>query len=83
MVGWGPRSWFELPVTISATGARDDVTFLGFEGTVLFRLLEGAPVFPTTPKVPLVDGFRSTFTLRLRCRAGATPMRSPRTRSAP
>ncbi len=37
VVGAGRASVFELPVSLIPTGERDDVSFAGFEDTVLFR----------------------------------------------
>ena len=65
VVGTGASSVFELDVTFTPTGARDDVAFAGFGSTVLFRTLAGTPEFPgTTPAV--LDGDRPVaVTLRL------------------
>jgi hypothetical protein len=67
-VGGGPRgrSYFDLPVTITATGARDDVSFAGFEGTVLFRLVSPpTPALGEAEPLPLVDGVQEEVVLRL------------------
>lgn len=61
IVGEGPDSVLELPVTMTPTGKRDDVRFGGFGSTVLFNQAEGSPAdvdvaltgrpFTTTMKV--------------------------------
>lgn len=63
--GTGRASYYELPVTITATGDRDDVAFGGFERTVLFSLREGSAVWPTTPPAPLTAGTTLEPVLRL------------------
>ncbi|MEO9324324.1 hypothetical protein ABFT23_12595 [Nocardioides sp. C4-1] len=63
--GRGRSSYYELPVTITATGDRDDVSFGGFERTVLFSLRDGSAVWPTTPAVPLTAGTTFRPVLRL------------------
>ncbi|MGA8257826.1 MAG: hypothetical protein WB767_14755 [Nocardioides sp.] len=64
VVGQGRKSVYELTVTFAPTGARDDVTFDGFGGTVLFSTAPGTPVFPESPVTPLVDSTYETV-LRL------------------
>ncbi len=51
VVGEGGESVFELPVTLTPTGARDDVYFGGFEDTVLFRQTDGSA--SVTTQAPL------------------------------
>jgi len=51
VVGDGKSSRFHLPVTMAPTGARDDVHFLGFSSTVLFRSI--GPWAQPTVDVPL------------------------------
>lgn len=65
VVGEGRDSVFELPITLTPTGARDDVAFAGFQGTVLFQALEGTPVFPDVDPVPLVGDRPVELLLRL------------------
>ncbi|WP_182526837.1 hypothetical protein [Nocardioides dongkuii] len=66
VVGRGRESVFELPVTMTPTGERDDVAFGGFEDTVLFRGTEGSPTVGTTAPVPLgVDDPPVEVVLRL------------------
>lgn len=55
VVGEGRDSVFELPVRFVPTGARDDVEFAGFEGTVLFSTAPGTPVHPEVAPVPLTS----------------------------
>lgn len=64
VTGEGRRSVFEMPVTFTPTGARDDVAFTGVRGTVLFSTAPGTPVHPGAPPVPLV-GPPHEFLLRL------------------
>lgn len=56
VIGTGRGSVFELPVTLTPTGERDDVAFAGFEDTVLFRNADGSPAADRTRPVPLVSG---------------------------
>ncbi|WP_244928142.1 hypothetical protein [Nocardioides sp. W7] len=53
VVGVGRASVFEVPVTLTPTGERDDVSFAGFEGTPLFRNADGSPAADHIPPVPL------------------------------
>jgi len=46
VVGAGRRSVWELPVTMTPTGERDDVAFAGFEDTVLFKQVGGSAAAP-------------------------------------
>lgn len=65
VVGVGRSSAYVLPVTLTPTGARDDVAFTGFQDTVLFQVLPGTPIFPETDPVPLADGGPVELRLRL------------------
>lgn len=65
VVGRGVGSVFEVDVAIAGTGAREDVSFGGFQGSVLFRTVEGTPVYPAVAPVPLVAGAEDDVTLRL------------------
>lgn len=42
ITGEGRSSVYELPVTLTPTGEQDDVAFVGFEDTVLFRQVRGS-----------------------------------------
>ncbi|MCY7394725.1 MAG: hypothetical protein LH468_01015, partial [Nocardioides sp.] len=55
-VGRGAASVFELPVTLTPTGRRDDVTFLGFDDTVLFAQAPGSASVNTGASYPLGPG---------------------------
>ena len=65
VTGTGRDSAFELPITITATGDRPDVTFGGFEGTVLFRTVPPTPLFGETAEVALTEGVTEDVLLRL------------------
>jgi hypothetical protein len=63
IVGLGKDSVYELPVTLTPTGAQEDVGFAGFEDTVLFRQVSGSahvdegvtyPLGPDDPPVEVV-----------------------------
>jgi hypothetical protein len=63
IVGEGRNSVYELPVTLTPTGAQDEVAFMGFEDTVLFRQVPGSahvdegityPLGPDDPPVEVV-----------------------------
>ncbi|MDP3894985.1 hypothetical protein [Nocardioides sp.] len=63
IVGEGKNSVYELPVTLTPTGAQEDVGFVGFEDTVLFRQVFGSahvdegvtyPLGPDDPPVEVV-----------------------------
>lgn len=63
IVGEGKDSVYELPVTLTPTGAQEDVGFAGFEDTVLFRQVPGSahvdegvtyPLGPDDPPVEVV-----------------------------
>jgi len=56
VVGTGRASVFELPVTLSPTGERDDVSFAGFEDTVLFRNTDRSIAADTGRTFPLGPG---------------------------
>ena len=51
--GTGRDSVFELPITLTPTGARDDVAFAGFEDTVLFRQATGSASVDDARAYPL------------------------------
>lgn len=53
VVGEGLQSVFEVPVTLSPTGEHDDVSFGGFDDTVLFRQAGGSASVDTIAPVPL------------------------------
>jgi len=53
VVGEGGRSVFEVPITLTPTGARDDVSFGGFEDTVLFRQTRGSASVDTVSPISL------------------------------
>lgn len=65
VVGEGRDSVFELPVTLTPTGGRDDVSFAGFGDTVLFQAVDPTPVFPAADPVPLAGGAPVELLLRL------------------
>lgn len=65
VVGEGRRSVLEVPVTLTPTGARDDVAFAGFEGTVLFRQAQGSAAAGSMRPVPLRGGEPVRVMLRL------------------
>ncbi len=50
IVGTGPDSVLDLPVTLTPTGERDDVSFGGFGSTILFNQTDDSP---TDVDVPL------------------------------
>jgi len=63
IVGLGKDSVYELPVTLTPTGAQEAVGFAGFEDTVLFRQVSGSahvdegvtyPLGPDDPPVEVV-----------------------------
>jgi hypothetical protein len=63
IVGEGKDSVYELPVTLTPTGAQEDVGFAGFDDTVLFRQVSGSahvdegvtyPLGPGDPPVEVV-----------------------------
>ncbi|NYI78581.1 hypothetical protein [Nocardioides panzhihuensis] len=62
--GAGKQSVFVLPVTFAPTGALPDVTFDGWEGTVLFQLDPGTPTWPRSTPVPMT-GEPTTLELRV------------------
>ena len=65
VVGEGRAAVYELPVRLRPTGERDDVTFAGFEDTVLFRNTAGSAAVGTVA-VPLGPSDpAATATLRL------------------
>ncbi len=53
VVGEGRRSVFELPVTLTPTGQREDVSFAGFGDTVLFRHAPASAAYGAAAPVPL------------------------------
>lgn len=61
VVGVGRASVFELPVSLTPTGERDDVSFAGFEDTVLFRntdrsiAADSGRTLPLGPDDPAVE----------------------------
>jgi hypothetical protein len=63
IVGEGRSSRFRLPVSITATGARPDVSFEGFEGTVLFTVTEPHRLYPRARPVPMTAGTQYDATL--------------------
>lgn len=56
VVGSGRGSVWELPVTMTPTGVRDDVAFGGFDDTVLFRQVAGSPSLERIEPIPLTGG---------------------------
>lgn len=62
--GEGKQSVFVLPVTFAPTGALPDVTFDGWEGTVLFQLAPGTPTWPGAIPHPMT-GEPTTLELRV------------------
>lgn len=74
VVGTGRRSRFLLPVTVRATGERPEVSFAGFESTVLFTVAGSAALYPDVEPLPLTAGTTSTQVLEItpsRCDAHA------------
>ena len=65
VVGEGRELFFELPVTLTATGERSDVSFDGFEGTVLFRTVPPTPLFGEYAGLALEAGVSEDVVLRL------------------
>lgn len=65
VVGEGRESYFELPVTVTASGDRPDVAFGGFEGTVLFRTVPPTPLHGLVDELPLAAGASEDVVLRL------------------
>lgn len=53
VVGRGRHSVYLLPVTLTPTGARDDVTFRGVGSTVLFRHVAGSASDESGTRIPL------------------------------
>ncbi len=51
--GEGRQAEFVLPVTFAPTGALPEVTFDGWEGTVLFQLASGTPAWPRVAPRPM------------------------------
>ncbi|MGY0540528.1 hypothetical protein ACW14X_23645 [Nocardioides sp. YJ-D4] len=62
--GEGKQSVFILPVTFAPTEARPDVTFDGWEGTVLFQLAAETPTWPRATPLPMT-GDPTTLELRV------------------
>lgn len=62
--GVGRQSVFVLPVTFTPTGERPEVTFAGWEGTVLFQMAPGAPTFPRFTPRPMT-GEAATLEMRV------------------
>jgi len=56
VVGLGADSVFELPVRLVPTGARADVSFLGFDDTVLFAQAPGSSSVTDGAAYPLGPG---------------------------
>lgn len=54
--GQGTGAVLEVPVTLRPTGARDDVTFAGFDDTVLFRQAPGSASVAAGTRVSLAAG---------------------------
>ncbi len=61
--GAGKRSVFVLPVTFAPTGKAPEVTFGGWEGTVLFQLAAETPTWPRATPHPMTG---DPVTLELR-----------------
>ncbi|TQL67792.1 hypothetical protein FB381_1675 [Nocardioides albertanoniae] len=62
--GNGRQSVFVLPVTFAPTGASSEVTFDGWEGTVLFQLAPGTPTWPQAAPRPMT-GEAKTLEMRV------------------
>ncbi|MFD4326793.1 hypothetical protein ACFWQC_19290 [Nocardioides sp. NPDC058538] len=62
--GEDKQSVFVLPVTFAPTEALPDVTFDGWEGTVLFQLAAETPTWPRATPVPMT-GEPTTLELRV------------------
>lgn len=72
--GTGRGSRFLLPVTVRATGARPEVAFAGFEGTVLFSVAGTGGLYPDAEPLPLTAGTTYAEVLQItpsRCDAHA------------
>ncbi|MFE6508283.1 hypothetical protein ACFVDI_12955 [Nocardioides sp. NPDC057767] len=62
--GEGKRSVFVLPVTFAPTEKAPEVTFAGWEGTVLFQLAAETPTWPRSAPHPMT-GEPTTLELRV------------------
>lgn len=63
VVGRGRRSVFRLPVSLVATGARPEVSFEGFDSTVLFRVVRPRRLYPRARPVAMTAGTAYTVDL--------------------